>query len=313
MKLKDIIIKNKYKLLTIIGVLLTFSIFIAVSYAFFGRVIENTNTNAISEINTSYYSFTATGDINISLTLNEDLLGVENANNTVPAFTSNGGNLNLNLTTLNSEKDISCTYDIVYEPVNALNSSNNINEFTIAGESTSGLSFNETNIVGSNPVTLISNVSIMTNASSSLTTLDSWNFTVNFYNLNASQDYIAGTNISGNIKLENINCGFNIKYGYETILTQNGGKTAIEAKTVDLSTIATTNEGMYAYTEGSNKTIIYKPIEGVEEAKQTTYITSEELENKMKDFSVKEVKDIKDELKLIKREIRDIKDDIKEK
>ena len=70
MKLKDIIIKNKYKLLTIIGVLLTFSIFIAVSYAFFGRVIENTNTNAISEINTSYYSFTATGDVNISLTLN---------------------------------------------------------------------------------------------------------------------------------------------------------------------------------------------------------------------------------------------------
>ena len=66
-------------------------------------------------------------------------------------------------------------------------------------------------------------------------------------------------------------------------------------------------------TDGSSKTIIYKPIEGVEEAKQTTYITSEELENKMKDFSVKEVKDIKDELKLIKREIRDIKDDIKEK
>lgn len=66
-------------------------------------------------------------------------------------------------------------------------------------------------------------------------------------------------------------------------------------------------------TDGSSKTIIYKPIEGVEEAKQTTYITSEELENKMKNFSVKEVKDIKDELKLIKREIRDIKDDIKEK
>lgn len=65
--------------------------------------------------------------------------------------------------------------------------------------------------------------------------------------------------------------------------------------------------------DGSSKTIVYKPIEGVEETKQTTYITSEELENKMKDFSVKEVKDIKDELKLIKREIRDIKDDIKEK
>ena len=246
MKLKDIIIKNKYKLLTIIGVLLTFSILLAVSYAFFGRVIENTNTNAISEINTSYYSFTATGDINISLTLNEDLLGVENANNTVPAFTSNGGNLNLNLTTLNSAKDISCTYDIVYEPVDAFNSSNNINEFTIAGESTSGLSFNEINVVGSNPVTLISNVSIMTNATSSLTTLDSWNFTVNFYNLNANQDYIAGTNISGNIKLDNINCG-STEYGYETILAQNGGREAIEAKgTPDVTTVETGVVGMYA-------------------------------------------------------------------
>ena len=249
MKLKDIIIKNKYKLLTIIGVLLTFSIFIAISYAFFGRVIENTNTNAISEINTSYYSFTATGDINISLTLNEELLGVESANNTVPAFTSNGGNLNLNLTTLNSAKDISCTYDIVYEPVDALNSSNNINEFTIAGESTSGLSFNEINVVGSNPVTLISNASIITNAASSLTTLDSWNFTINFYNLNAIQDYIVGTNISGNIKLENINCGFNsnIEYGYETILTQNGGKTAIESKgTPNFLTYEKGVVGMYA-------------------------------------------------------------------
>lgn len=66
-------------------------------------------------------------------------------------------------------------------------------------------------------------------------------------------------------------------------------------------------------SDGSSKTIVYKPIEGVEETNQTIYITSEELENKMKDFSVKEVKDIKDELKLIKREIRDIKDDIKEK
>lgn len=66
--------------------------------------------------------------------------------------------------------------------------------------------------------------------------------------------------------------------------------------------------------DGSSKIIVYKPVENpIEEVKQPVYITSEQLEAKMKDFSVKEVKDIKDELKSIKREIRDIKDDIKEK
>lgn len=66
--------------------------------------------------------------------------------------------------------------------------------------------------------------------------------------------------------------------------------------------------------DGSSKIIVYKPVENpIEEVKQPSYITSEELELKMKDFNTKEIKDIKDELKSIKREIRDIKDDIKEK
>ena len=66
--------------------------------------------------------------------------------------------------------------------------------------------------------------------------------------------------------------------------------------------------------DGSSKIVIYRPTENpIEEIKQPVYITPEELEVKMKDFSIKEVKDIKDELKSLKREIRDIKDDIKEK
>lgn len=66
--------------------------------------------------------------------------------------------------------------------------------------------------------------------------------------------------------------------------------------------------------DGSSKIIVYKPVENpIEEIKQPSYITSEELELKMKDFNTKEIKDIKDELKSLKREIRDIKDDIKEK
>lgn len=63
--------------------------------------------------------------------------------------------------------------------------------------------------------------------------------------------------------------------------------------------------------DGSSKTIIYKPVENpVEEVKQPIYVTPEELESKIKDFNLKE---IKDEIKSLKREIRDIKDDIKEK
>ena len=66
--------------------------------------------------------------------------------------------------------------------------------------------------------------------------------------------------------------------------------------------------------DGSSKIIVYKRVENpIEEIKQPSYITSEELELKMKDFNTKEIKDIKDELKSLKREIRDIKDDIKEK
>ncbi|MGN1379825.1 MAG: hypothetical protein ACI4XR_05520 [Bacilli bacterium] len=250
MKLKENIIKNKYKLLTIIGVLLTLSILLAISYAFFGRLIENTNTNAITQINTSYYSLTTEGNTNISLNLTEDSLSIETASNTTPALTSNGGNISLNLTTLDSAKDISCSYDIVYEPINALNSSNSsLKEFTISGSSSSGLSFNEVNVTGNSTVTLLSNATIETNASSSLSTLDTWNFTVNFYNLNTAQDYIVGSNISGNIKLANINCGFNsnLEYGYETILTLNEGTEAIVAKGApDLTSIETGIVGMYA-------------------------------------------------------------------
>ncbi|MDD7149802.1 MAG: hypothetical protein PUH53_03850, partial [Mycoplasma sp.] len=52
--------------------------------------------------------------------------------------------------------------------------------------------------------------------------------------------------------------GTTVKKGYETILANNGGKTAIEAKTADFTTIETSNAGMYSYTEGSGKTYYYR-------------------------------------------------------
>lgn len=65
--------------------------------------------------------------------------------------------------------------------------------------------------------------------------------------------------------------------------------------------------------DGSSKIIVYKPVENKEELKQPIYITPEQLEEKMKGFNSKEIKDIKEEIKTLKREIRDITDEIKDK
>lgn len=65
--------------------------------------------------------------------------------------------------------------------------------------------------------------------------------------------------------------------------------------------------------DGTSKTLIYKPVDNKEEVKQPIYITPEQLEEKMKGFNSKEIKDIKEEIKSLKREIRDITDEIKDK
>ena len=89
-----------------------------------------------------------------------------------------------------------------------------------------------------------------------------WNITGKYYNLDVSQSQLEGKSFTGKIYVDpNYDCvteELPTENGYNLVLTQNGGKTAIEAKTVDLSTIATTNEGMHAYNEGSNKTYYYR-------------------------------------------------------
>ena len=89
-----------------------------------------------------------------------------------------------------------------------------------------------------------------------------WKITGRYYNLDESQSQLEGKSFTGKIYVDpNYDCvteELPTENGYNLVLTQNGGKTAIEAKTVDLSTIATTNEGMHAYTEGSNKTYYFR-------------------------------------------------------
>jgi len=60
--------------------------------------------------------------------------------------------------------------------------------------------------------------------------------------------------------------------------------------------------------DGTSKIIVYKPVTDKETA-QSKYITADDL----KSFNEKELKDMKDDLKTLKRKVEDIIDDLKEK
>ena len=90
-----------------------------------------------------------------------------------------------------------------------------------------------------------------------------WKITGRYYNLNVSQAQLGGKNFTGKIYAISKGCssedGTTVKKGYETILANNGGKTAIEAKTSpSFASIETSNAGMYSYTEGTGKTYYYR-------------------------------------------------------
>lgn len=62
--------------------------------------------------------------------------------------------------------------------------------------------------------------------------------------------------------------------------------------------------------DGTSKIIIYKPVE---QEKETKYLTQNDINNFLGDFNPKDIKDIKDEIKSLKKQIRNITDDIEEK
>lgn len=65
--------------------------------------------------------------------------------------------------------------------------------------------------------------------------------------------------------------------------------------------------------DGTSKTIIYKPVD-LEEAKTLPkYITSEELDEALKNLDSEEIKDIKEEIKTIKKQLKDMTEDKKDK
>ena len=68
--------------------------------------------------------------------------------------------------------------------------------------------------------------------------------------------------------------------------------------------------------DGTSKMVVYKPILENEEAKPK-YITNEELQESLKKFdnatTIKDIKDLKEDIKILKRKLEDITDDLKDK
>jgi len=64
--------------------------------------------------------------------------------------------------------------------------------------------------------------------------------------------------------------------------------------------------------DGTSKMVIYKPITDNEEVKPK-YITEEELKDQIKNMNSKDIKDMKEDIKTLKRRLEDISDDLKYK
>lgn len=66
--------------------------------------------------------------------------------------------------------------------------------------------------------------------------------------------------------------------------------------------------------DGTSKTILFKPVVDDKKAKkEENYVTLEQLKNELKNIDNKDIKDLKDEIKTIKRQVRDLKDEIQDK
>lgn len=67
--------------------------------------------------------------------------------------------------------------------------------------------------------------------------------------------------------------------------------------------------------DGTSKTIIYRPTEDEkpEDPKKEEYVTIKQFNETMKDLDGKQFKELKEEMKSLKRQFRDLSEDIKDK
>ena len=251
------------------------------SFAYFGTFNVNLNNNVAVNINSSSpgnATFTSNAS-QLNLQVPAANMSFTVANNTVAAKEDTAF---LDVTLTGSENLLTtCTYDIVYEYDAGSNvygqgtttkTSGATKEITIEVNGMNGNNHfaTETNFDHANIQSYYDNtnkyyklVEGATIKSLGSTQSVRWKITGRYYNLDVSQAQLGGKNFTGKIYAISKGCssedGTTVKKGYETILANNGGKTAIEAKTApSFASIETSNAGMYSYTEGTGKTYYYR-------------------------------------------------------
>lgn len=65
--------------------------------------------------------------------------------------------------------------------------------------------------------------------------------------------------------------------------------------------------------DGTSKTIVYKPVENEAEEQLPKYVTEEDLKNAIKNVDIKDMRDLKEDMKNVKRQLRDLIDDMNDK
>ena len=65
--------------------------------------------------------------------------------------------------------------------------------------------------------------------------------------------------------------------------------------------------------DGTSKITIFKPSNEENQAQQIKYVTENDLKEQLSNFNSKDIKDIKEELKSLKKRIREIADELEEK
>ena len=274
-------IKNKLKV--ILSSVFFLILVIGAAYAYLGTFNINLNNNVAVNINSTSpgnLSFIA-NSTQLNLQVPDTSMAQYNANNTVAAKEDTGF---VDITLTGAEGFLTtCSYDLVYEyntnsdiygktvpvttdatkeitiEVNGMNGNNHFATETNFNFDTSKGWSNATSTKGAK-VTLVTGATLK-----SLGTEQSvrWKVIGRYYNLDLNQYALSGKSFTGKIYVENVNCstedGTTVKKGYETILANNGGVTAIEAKTApSFASIETSNAGMYSYTEGTGKTYYYR-------------------------------------------------------
>ena len=271
---------NNIKIMGVFATVLLLVIVITASFAYFGSFNVNLNNNVAVNVNS-----VSPGDATFTSNATQLNLQVPAANmsftaaNNEVAAAENTAFLDVTLTG-SSNLLTTCTYDIVYEYDAGSNvygqgtttkTSGATKEITIEVNGMNGnnhfateTNFDHANIQSYYDSTnkyykLVEGATIKSLGS---TQSVRWKITGRYYNSNISQAQLGGKNFIGKIYAISKGCssedGTTVKKGYETILANNGGKTAIEAKTADFTKVETSNAGMYSYTEGTGKTYYYR-------------------------------------------------------